>query len=77
MPYAPETQWRERTGLARQRSALAFLLIAALLVTHSHAWLGVSAALLVAASALRSRSPLALALTTVLAAVRAAVIVVA
>jgi hypothetical protein len=63
--------------LARQRSALAFLLIAALLMTHSHAWLGVSAALLVAASGLRSRSPLALAATTVVAAACALVIVVA
>jgi hypothetical protein len=77
VPYAPETQWRERTDLARQRSALAFLLIAALLVTHSHAWLGVSAALLVAASGLRARSPLTLAATTALAALCAAVIVLA
>jgi hypothetical protein len=77
VPSAPETQWRERTGLARQRSALAVMLIAALLLTHSHAWLGVSAALLVAASGLRSRSPLALALTTALAALCALVIVVA
>ena len=77
MPYGPETLWRERTRLARQRSALAFLLIAALLMTHSHAWLGVSAGLLVAASGLRSRSPRALAWTTVVAALSACAIVVA
>jgi hypothetical protein len=77
VPSAPETQWRERTSLARQRSALAVLLIAALLMTHTHEWLGVSAALLVAASGLRSRTPRALALTSVVAAACAAVIVVA
>jgi hypothetical protein len=77
VPSAPETQWRERTSLARQRSSLAFLLIAGLLLTHTHEWLGVSAALLVAASGLRSRSPRALALTTGLAAACAAAIVVA
>ena len=76
MPSAPETQWRERTSLARQRSALSFLLISALLLTHAQEWLGVSAALLVAASGLRSRSPRALALTSGVAAVCAAVIVV-
>ena len=74
--YVP-TQWRERTGLARQRSALAFVFIAALLMTHAHAWLGVAAALLVAAGGLWARSPFALALTTVLAAACAALIVVA
>jgi hypothetical protein len=77
VPSAPETQWAERTDLARQRSALAFLLIAGLLATHSHAWVGVSAALLVAAAGLGARSPRELALTTGLAAVCALVIVVA
>jgi hypothetical protein len=77
VPSAPETQWRERTSLARQRSALAVLLIAALLMTHTHEWLGISAALLVAASGLRSRTPRTLALTTCLAAACAAVILVA
>ena len=77
MPSAPETQWAERTALARQRSVLAFLLIAALLATHSHEWLGLSAALLVAAAGLRARSPRALALTTGLTALCAAAIVVA
>jgi hypothetical protein len=76
VPSAPDSQWAERTGLARQRSALAFLLIAALLATHAHAWLGVSAALLVAAAGLGARSPRELALTTGLAALCATVIVV-
>ena len=76
MPSAPETQFRERTALARERSLLAFLLIAALLLTHSHAWLAVSAALLVVAAGLRSHSPRELALATVLAGVCAALIVV-
>jgi hypothetical protein len=75
VPSAPETQWRERTALARQRSALAFLLISALLVTHSHVWLGVSAALVVLAAGLRAHSPRELALATTLAAVSAALIV--
>jgi hypothetical protein len=71
----PETQWRERTALARQRSTLAFVLIAMLLLTHATEWLGVSAALLVAAAGLGARSELALAAATVLAAVFATVIV--
>jgi hypothetical protein len=73
----PETQWRERTALARQRSSLAFVLIAALLVTHATEWLGVSAALLVGAAGLGARSELALAGATLLAAACAAVIVLA
>jgi uncharacterized membrane protein YidH (DUF202 family) len=77
VPSARESQARERTALARQRSVLAFLLIAALLATHTHQWLGVSAGLLVAASGLRSRSPRAMALTAGLAAACAAVVVVA
>ena len=76
MPSVPETQWVERTALARQRSILAFLLIAVLLVTHAHEWLGVSAALVVAAAGLRARSPRELALATGLAAVAAVAIVV-
>lgn len=71
----PETQWRERTALARQRSSLALVVIAVLLLTHATAWLGVSAALLVAAAGLGARSELALAGATVLAAVCAVVIV--
>ena len=77
MPSAPDTQWAERTRLAWQRSRLAFLLIAALLATHSHEWLGISAALLVAAAGLRATTPRALAVTTVLAGAAATVIVVA
>jgi hypothetical protein len=71
VPSAPETQWRERTVLARQRASLSFLVIAALLITHTHQWLGVSAALVVAAAGLRSHSPRELALATVLAAAAA------
>jgi hypothetical protein len=77
VPSAPETQFRERTTLARERSLLAFLLISALLLTHTHEWLAVSAALVVAAAGLRSHSPRELALATALAAACAALIVVA
>jgi hypothetical protein len=56
---------------------LAFLLIAALLATHAHAWLGVSAALVIAAAGLRAHSPRELALATGLAAVTAVLVVVA
>jgi hypothetical protein len=77
VPSGPDTQWRERTGLARERSTLAFLLIAALLLTHTHQWLAVSAALVVAAAGLRSHSPRELALATVLASACATLIVVA
>jgi hypothetical protein len=72
-----DTQWVERTRLARQRSALSFLLIAALLATHTHAWLGVSAALVIAAAGLRAHSPRELALATLLAAVTGAMVVIA
>jgi hypothetical protein len=71
----PETQWRERTALARQRSSLAFVVIAMLLLTHGTAWLGVSAGLIVVAAGLGARSELALVGATVLAAASAAVIV--
>jgi hypothetical protein len=77
VPSAPDTQWAERTSLARQRSLLAFVLIAALLATHAHVWLGVSAALVIAAAGLRAHSPRELALATVLAAVTAALVVIA
>jgi hypothetical protein len=73
----PESQFRERTALARQRSSLALLLIAALLMTHSHALLGVASGLLVAAVGLRARSPRTLATAAGLAAACAAVVVVA
>ena len=77
MPSAPESQWRERTALAWQRVALAFVLIGALMATHAHAWLGVSAALLVIAAGLRARRPRELAAATALAAVCAVVILLA
>jgi hypothetical protein len=77
VPSGPETQWAERTGLARQRSTLSFVLIAALLATHAHAWLGISAALVIAAAGLRAHSPRELALATGLAAVTATMIVIA
>jgi hypothetical protein len=77
VPSAPDTQWEERTALAWQRARIAFVLIAALLATHSHAWLGVSAALLVAGAGLRAHTPRGLAATTALAGAAAAVIVVA
>jgi hypothetical protein len=72
---APDTQWRERTALARQRSSLALVVIAALLLTHSAEWLAVSAALLVAAAGLGARSERAIAGATVLAALLAALVV--
>jgi len=72
---APDTQWRERTALARQRSSLALVVIAALLLTHTREWLGVSAALLVAAAGLGARSERTIAAATVLAAVLAAMVV--
>jgi hypothetical protein len=72
----PETQYRERTALARQRSALALVLVGLLMLTHTHAWLGASAGLLVAAAGLGARSPQHLAAAAGLAAVCAAVIVI-
>jgi hypothetical protein len=68
------TQFRERTLLARQRSSLALVLIAALLLTHSHALLAVATALLVAAGGLGARSPRTLAAATGLAAACAVVV---
>jgi hypothetical protein len=73
----PETQFHERTLLARQRSALALVLIAALLLTHSHGALALAGALLVAAAALAAHSPLELAGATGLAAAFAAFVVLA
>jgi hypothetical protein len=77
VPSAPETQYAERTSLARQRSLLAFLLIGALMATHTHAWLGVSAALLVAAGGIRAHTPRQLAACTAFAALCAVAIVLA
>jgi hypothetical protein len=75
VPSAPETQFRQRTALAQQRSALAFVLIGALMATHTHAWLGVSAGLLVVAAGLRAQRPRDLAVATAFAALFAALIV--
>jgi hypothetical protein len=72
----PETQYEERTALARERSSLALLVIAALLVSHSRIPLAVATGLLVAAVGLRARSPRAIAGATALAALCAAVVVV-
>jgi hypothetical protein len=77
VPSAPDTQFRERTALARQRASLAFVLIGALMATHAHAWLGVSAGLLVVAAGLGARVPRELAAASVFAATCAAVIVLA
>jgi hypothetical protein len=77
VPSTPETQAGERTALAQQRSQLAFLLIGALMATHTHARLGVAAGLLVMAAGLWARRPRELAACTALAAVCAATIVLA
>jgi len=53
------------------------VVIGALMATHTHAWLGVAAALLVIAGGLRAGTPRGLAAVTVLAAVCAAIIVLA
>jgi hypothetical protein len=77
VPSAPETQWRQRTALAHQRASLAFVLIGALMATHTHAWLGVSAGLLVIAAGLRAQTPRELAAVTAFAAASATVLVLA
>jgi hypothetical protein len=73
---APLTQFRERTALARQRSSLALVLIAMLLLTHSHAGLAVVAAGVIAAAGLAAHTPRTLTAASGLAAVAAAAIVV-
>jgi len=74
---AVETGWRQRTALAQQRSHLALVVIAALLVTHAQVAFGIAAALAVAAAGLAARTPTALTRATVLAAVVAALLVIA
>jgi hypothetical protein len=69
----PETQWVERTRLARERSMLAIVVIASLLAVHGHAAFGVASGLLVAAVGLAAREPRRLALAALLAAVCAAI----
>jgi hypothetical protein len=69
----PETQWVERTRLARERSMLAVVAIAALLAVHGHTAFGVASGLLVAAVGLWAHEPRHLAFAGVLAAVCAGV----
>lgn len=69
----PETQWRERTRLARERSMLAVVVIAALLAAHGRDAFGVVSGLLVAALGLSAREPRRLAFAALLAAVCATV----
>jgi hypothetical protein len=69
----PETQFVERTSLARERSMLAIVVIAALLAAHGRDAFGVAAGLLVAAVGLGAREPRHLAFAAFLAAVCAAV----
>jgi hypothetical protein len=63
----PETQWQERTRLARERSMLAFIAIAALLAVHGHAAFGLASGLLVAAVGIGAREPRHLAFAAALA----------
>ena len=44
-----DTQWAERTRLARERSMLAIVAISALLAVHGHAAFGIVSGLFVAA----------------------------
>jgi hypothetical protein len=69
----PETQWMERTRLARERSMLAVVVIAALLAVHGHDAFSVASGLLVAAIGLASREPRHLAFAALLASLCASV----
>jgi hypothetical protein len=69
----PETQWVERTRLAQERSMLAIVVIAALLMAHGRDAFGIAAGLLVAAVGLAARGPRHLAFAAVLAAACSAV----
>jgi hypothetical protein len=69
----PDTQWVERTRLARERSMLAIVVIAALLAVHGDDAFGLAAGLLVAAVGLAAREPRQLAFAGVLAAACASV----
>jgi hypothetical protein len=71
----PKTQFVERTSLARERSMLAIVVIAALLAAHGRDAFGVGAGLVVAAVGLGARGPRGLAVAAVLAAVCAVVAV--
>jgi hypothetical protein len=72
----PESQYVERTGLARERSMLAIIVIAALLAAHGRDPFGVASGLVVAAVGLAARGPRHLAFAGLLAAACAAVSVV-
>lgn len=69
----PDTQWMERTRLARERSMLAIVVIASLLAVHGHTAFGVVSGLLVAAIGLAARGPRHLAIAALLAAFCASV----
>jgi hypothetical protein len=69
----PDTQWAERTRLARERSMLAIVVIAALLAAHGRDAFGLASGLLVAAVGLPARGPRQMAFAALLAAVCAAV----
>jgi Na+-translocating ferredoxin:NAD+ oxidoreductase RnfD subunit len=69
----PETQWMERTRLARERSMLAVVAIAALLAVHGHTVFGLASGLLVAAVGLAAGEPRHLAFAALLASLCASV----
>jgi hypothetical protein len=69
----PDTQWLERTRLARERSMLAIVVIAALLAAHGRDPFGVVAGLLVAAVGLSARDARRMAFAGLLASVCAVV----
>ena len=68
-----DTQWMERTRLARERSMLAMIAIAALLAAQVHTAFGIAAGLLVAAVGLAAREPRQLAFAALLASLCASV----
>jgi hypothetical protein len=63
----PETQWLERTRLARERSMLAIVVIATLLAIHGHGAFSLASGLLVASVGLAAREPRHLAFAALLA----------
>ena len=69
----PDTQWMERTRLARERSMLAIVVIATLLAVHGQTAFGLVSGLLVAAVGLAGREPRHLAVAALLAALCASV----
>jgi hypothetical protein len=69
----PDTQWMERTRLARERSMLSMIAIAVLLAAQTHTVLGIASGLVVAAVGLAAREPRQLALAALLASLFASV----